>query len=220
MAATTAPTDGAARATPACTVHYLTALWVALHSYARTYPDAPPPQAHQDAYYAAIDALRYILPCAKCRPDFAARLGDGSALRAALSSGREAVIEWTVALHNQVNASLGKRVVTRAEADAQWATWSGSVQGCAECATPPLLQQLQQLLPSPPPTARAPPQAQRWLRGEPDEQPHSFLSESRTPEQQPVLLWVLLLVLVGVSVAALAARRAVKPRAAGASRRT
>jgi len=121
-------------APPACTVHYLPATWIALHAIARQFSETPT-IAQQVALVSLFDALREVLPCPKCRPDFQRRL-DMRALRTAAAGGREAVVAWMIDFHNAVNRDLGKPEATRADADANWARWSGAHSGCASCRDP------------------------------------------------------------------------------------
>jgi hypothetical protein len=72
------------------------------------YP-SDPSTSERDDYRAFIYALARVLPCDACRSHLEEHLR-ASPPDVALARGGRALLEWTVALHNTVNAMLGKSV--------------------------------------------------------------------------------------------------------------
>jgi len=105
------------------------AMWRTVHAvalghdarYARLTGSSPPP-THADnsdadnaadaAYLCFFDSLGHVLPCDQCRTGFP---GDTPAQISEAMRRRE-LFAWSVALHNRVNAKLGRPQVTAAEA--------------------------------------------------------------------------------------------------------
>jgi len=84
-------------------------LWRFLHALACTYT-----VGQHDDYETVYNALAILLPCSKCRTNYMVHL-----LRRPFpcrGTGRQRVRNWLVAVHNEVNRSLGKPVLRREEA--------------------------------------------------------------------------------------------------------
>lgn len=80
--------------------------WTTLHYAALGYPTEPD-DASVQAYGAFFKSVGHVLPCATCQQNFR-RHTRGMPVEPALQQGRDALFEWTVALHNKVNAEHGK----------------------------------------------------------------------------------------------------------------
>jgi hypothetical protein len=77
-----------------------------LHYVALAYPVTPTATCQGD-YRTFLSALQRVLPCQKCRSGFKDWM-QANPPTAALASGRDALFDWTVALHNSVNEKTGK----------------------------------------------------------------------------------------------------------------
>lgn len=78
--------------------------------------------ATQAAHYKAFfDALGHILPCEACQEHYRELLDE---LRGPLETalGKGDLFEWSVRLHNEVNAALGKPQMSLERARAIWST--------------------------------------------------------------------------------------------------
>lgn len=76
---------------------------------ALAYPDSPS-LTDKVMYQTFFETLGHVLPCGKCCRNYQRHLAEmGDALQQALSS-RSALFDWTVRLHNIVNAEHGKRL--------------------------------------------------------------------------------------------------------------
>jgi Erv1 / Alr family len=80
------------------------AVWKVFHITAYAYPETPDSKIRQSTH-DMFSAFLYILPCHKCRQGYR-ELWKVHDITQYLSS-RAALIEWTVLLHNGVNAKLG-----------------------------------------------------------------------------------------------------------------
>ena len=87
--------------------------WKAIHYIAMGYPEDP---SQEDAatYRAFFQLLGSVIPCAKCRENYA-RHAEAIPIDNSLSN-RQDLFTWTVALHNAVNAETGKQTVSVQEA--------------------------------------------------------------------------------------------------------
>lgn len=85
-------------------------VWTALHLIALGYPSDPDAPT-RDAYRAFFTAVGPVLPCAMCSDHYAEHLAV-LPIDPALARGGRALFDWTVALHNRVNAQTGKRELT------------------------------------------------------------------------------------------------------------
>ena len=85
------------------------ATWQTIHAVAMGYP-RDPTELQRQAYRTFFAAcLGEVLPCGSCAASyrrFMLSRGGRESLDAALAS--DSLFEWTVALHNAVNAELGK----------------------------------------------------------------------------------------------------------------
>lgn len=92
-------------------------VWRAIHLIALASPSGPDMTAqHAGAYRRFFVDMGSVLPCAVCSTNYARHLTESSfesALDSAITEqqrvpGSDALFAWTVALHNEVNRSLGK----------------------------------------------------------------------------------------------------------------
>lgn len=79
-------------------------------------------EQEKEAVRTFVDSLTKLLPCPMCRVHFAEVLAK-IPLEPALASGPE-LFSWSVAVHNEVNMSIGKPVYTVEEA---FVYWSGAM---------------------------------------------------------------------------------------------
>lgn len=85
-------------------------LWFIIHLAAANYPLRPTARDRVE-YQNFYKSLKRVLPCAGCREDYTAMITRGPLrLTDAVFEDRPTLFAWTVAIHNQVNAKLGKRV--------------------------------------------------------------------------------------------------------------
>lgn len=103
--------------------------WFVIHAIANKYPEYPTDddrRAHKDLF----TELWRFLPCKLCSDHYKehmARMPIDSHL-----SSREALFEWTVKLHNAVNQSLNKQVMSLSDAIAHYSLPNGGAY--KECA--------------------------------------------------------------------------------------
>lgn len=100
-------------------------VWAAIHYVALGYPKAPDAvdMQHYAAFYAA---LPHVLPCRKCRENLKGHYADAP-FKDALRRGRDALFEWTVGVHNTVNAHKGRATFPVEEA---WRMYGGKHGVC------------------------------------------------------------------------------------------
>lgn len=106
----------ASRATPAARPNGFSpelwgpSMWFMMHLIAATYPDAPT-AANKAQYAAFYDSLQHVLPCPGCAKGYRAIISsDPTKMTPRVFGSREALFRWTVAVHNRVNAKLGKPI--------------------------------------------------------------------------------------------------------------
>lgn len=87
--------------------------WHTIHIVALGYPKSPS-YSDKKAAKEFYESLVFLIPCPVCREHYATHL-QKSPLVPHLDR-REDLFKWTVQLHNEVNASLGKPRITEAEA--------------------------------------------------------------------------------------------------------
>ena len=98
--------------------------WHAIHYIALGYPTSPS-QEDVSAYSSFFLGLGHVLPCKFCTHHYIEHL---KTLPPDLSS-RDALFAWTVALHNVVNKSLGKREWRDDEARKYYLSLAGTSGG-------------------------------------------------------------------------------------------
>ena len=76
-------------------------------------------EQEKETFRTFVDSLTKLLPCPMCRVHFAEVL-EKNPIELALQSGPE-LFSWSVAVHNEVNISIGKPVYTVEEAFTYWA---------------------------------------------------------------------------------------------------
>ena len=84
-------------------------MWQTMHMIAATFPEHPT-QEQSRQYYTFFASLANVLPCRGCREEYAEMIRGGGplALTSRTVSGRMPLFAWTVAVHDAVNARLGK----------------------------------------------------------------------------------------------------------------
>jgi len=80
-------------------------------------------------YFSLAAAL---LPCASCRVDALAYIGDGRALRAAAAQGRAALPQWVVDFKNAVNLKQGKPQRAFDDVAREWSQRMSCAHDCGE----------------------------------------------------------------------------------------
>ena len=88
-----------------------------MHTMAWSYPESPSPSVRTE-YFRFLQAFPQFIPDEEMRAYFA-RLMENHPVSAYLDSRRD-LVEWMHFMHNQVNARVGKRELTLAEALAAW----------------------------------------------------------------------------------------------------
>lgn len=84
-------------------------LWGALHAVAECAPEDPS-EEEKTAFTNLIDALPYILPCAKCRAHLAQKFETGLKPEYGSGGGPGQLKEGMWKLHNAVNADIGAKI--------------------------------------------------------------------------------------------------------------
>lgn len=87
--------------------------WHTIHIVALAYP-AQPSYAHKRSAKEFYESLVHLIPCPICRDHYQQHL-QKSPLTPHLDR-RADLFKWTVALHNEVNKTLGKATVSELEA--------------------------------------------------------------------------------------------------------
>lgn len=103
-------------------------VWAAIHLICLGAPESFN-GSDTSGYRAFFTNLPSILPCKKCQDHLRANLTNLS-IEGALSGGKDTLFRWSVALHNMVNAQLGKRTVPYDEALAFWTKVSKGEKLC------------------------------------------------------------------------------------------
>ena len=85
--------------------------WVLIHSIAVNYPNNPSP-IEKETTKKFYTLLGEVLPCLYCRQHYQNNI---KILPINVESKMQ-LLDWTINLHNMVNESLGKRVLSREEA--------------------------------------------------------------------------------------------------------
>ncbi|AAV50637.1 putative FAD-linked sulfhydryl oxidase [Acanthamoeba castellanii mimivirus] len=88
--------------------------WTFSHAVALGYP-INPTEEDKLRYYTFFNSYRYVLPCGKCRINYADHLNKYPLTDEVLSS-RENLVKWTIDIHNVVNYYTGKKMLTYPEA--------------------------------------------------------------------------------------------------------
>jgi len=79
-------------------------LWFYLHTISFNFPDNPT-HLEKTQYLDFYNSLGNTIPCEKCRNHYSSNLQ----VNPPRLESKDALIKWTVDLHNLVNKSLGKR---------------------------------------------------------------------------------------------------------------
>ncbi len=94
-------------------VHWGNYAWGFIDSIALSYPINPSHDTQKE-YKLFFDSLKYVLPCPKCRNHYKENL-ERFPLDEALKS-RSNLIKWVIDIHNTINKSNGKRILSYEEA--------------------------------------------------------------------------------------------------------
>jgi hypothetical protein len=85
-------------------------LWKFMHYLTLAYPDNPT-DADKDNLYNFFDSIKEVIPCEKCRYNFQVHL-ETTPLSEEILMDNVEVIKWLFNLHNKVNASLEKPILS------------------------------------------------------------------------------------------------------------
>lgn len=85
--------------------------WHFIHFVALTYPNNPT-EEDKINYGSFVKSLQFVLPCPSCSENYKVKLNDHPPR---MDSKRE-FFEWTVDIHNMVNAQNGKKQLSYEEA--------------------------------------------------------------------------------------------------------
>ena len=86
-------------------------MWHVIHTVAAAFPLHPTPR-DRDNVVRFYRGLGRVLPCAECAADYSALIASGRLrLETRTAADRMTLFSWTVAVHDAVNAKLGKPVV-------------------------------------------------------------------------------------------------------------
>lgn len=87
--------------------------WIFLHSITFNYPDQPTEEI-KNQYKTFFESLQFVLPCDKCKNNYKNKL-----LKFKLSDdvlkNKQSLIEWLIDIHNEVNKSNNKKILTYKE---------------------------------------------------------------------------------------------------------
>lgn len=89
-------------------------VWDVVHIITLGYPEYPTEEDKKN-YYKFFYELQFVLPCEKCRNHYTQNLIDHPLTNEILSNKSE-FVKWGIDLHNIVNKSTGKKVLTYPEA--------------------------------------------------------------------------------------------------------
>ena len=87
--------------------------WIFLHSVTFAYP-VNPTEDEKKQYHQFFHKLHYVLPCYQCAQHYKKHLEMYPISKSVLQT-RNNLIEWLIIVHNEVNKSLGKPVLTTEE---------------------------------------------------------------------------------------------------------
>lgn len=82
--------------------------WLFLHGITMNYT---PNRKNRKAIYNFFKAMRYVLPCSKCSKNLKKHMKKIPLTKDILKS-RERLIEWLIDIHNEVNKSIGKPLIS------------------------------------------------------------------------------------------------------------
>ena len=87
--------------------------WIFLHSITFAYPTNPSDEDKKH-YFNLFNNLHHVLPCYQCSQHYENHLKKYP-LTNKIMSDRHNLVEWLILIHNEVNISLNKPVVTTEE---------------------------------------------------------------------------------------------------------
>lgn len=88
-------------------------LWFFMHTIALNFPDNPSFEEIRN-YESFFENLKYIIPCDKCKLHYTQRLNENPVSK--YLTDANTLFIYTIDLHNEVNKSLGKKIVSYEEA--------------------------------------------------------------------------------------------------------
>lgn len=88
--------------------------WEFLHFVTLGYPENPTSD-DKSKYYEYFNNLKYVLPCQKCKNNMSKHL-ESLPLTDDVLATRDSLVKWGIDLHNLVNQSTGKPMLTYDEA--------------------------------------------------------------------------------------------------------
>jgi hypothetical protein len=91
-------------------------MWATIHFIALGFPESPT-VAQRAAFTDLFDrVLPMVIPCNECATNYRRHLRELGGMSFRRFDSASSLFEWTVALHNKVNAELGKPLLSPAEA--------------------------------------------------------------------------------------------------------
>lgn len=84
--------------------------WLFMHSITMEYPDHPTTK-DKKRMYIFFNSVKYLLPCQTCSHNFQKHLKKKPLTNKILSS-RDNLVVWLIEIHNEVNKSTGKKVLS------------------------------------------------------------------------------------------------------------
>lgn len=125
--------------------------WRFLHAITFAFPDNPS-ESEKEAAVALFESLRHLIPCGECCGHYCSELARDPVQPHVYS--RSSLSKWLVALHNKVNARLGKPAYAYEDAAREYTSEdSQCVMPSEPCADEMGLRQRQ--VPGPVPRSRA-----------------------------------------------------------------
>ena len=88
--------------------------WLFLHSVTMEYPDKPSSKDKKQME-AFFNSLKHVLPCDTCSRNLIKNMRKTPLTKKVLSS-RDNLVVWLIEIHNDVNKSNGKKVLSVKEA--------------------------------------------------------------------------------------------------------
>lgn len=87
--------------------------WIFLHSITFEYPSQPT-ELDKKKYFEFFNNLHYVLPCVSCAKHYQEHLVKYP-LTEEILQNKKTLTQWLIQIHNEVNKSLGKPVLTMNE---------------------------------------------------------------------------------------------------------
>jgi hypothetical protein len=87
--------------------------WIFLHSITFNYPNNPSNEVKKQ-YKIFFESLQFVLPCDVCKSNYKKKLITLK-INEEILSCRKNLIKWLIQIHNQVNKSNNKRIMSNDE---------------------------------------------------------------------------------------------------------